>query len=85
MGGWGWHDGPDGWGWIWMSLMMLLVWLPLIVVAVWAVSQIGRRSGREGDGADAREIARRRYAQGEIDRERYLQIMEDIERGHVQR
>lgn len=86
---WDWHGGPDGWGWLWMGLMMI-VWLPLLVLLVWALRQFGQTAHpppappREPDrGAeaesDALEIARRRYARGEVDREQYLQIIEDLQ------
>jgi len=81
---WGWDDGTGGWGWIWMAVMMSLVWLPLLVATIWVLTQLGRRAaggGGEGDErVDARELARRTYARGDIDRDRYLQIVEDLER-----
>ena len=84
-----WHDGPDGWGWVWMGLMMAIVWLPLLVILVWALRQFGQppqppaappRDADRASGAepDALELARRSYARGELDRERYLQIIEDL-------
>lgn len=86
------HDGPDGWGLVWMALMMAFVWIPILLIIVWAVRDFGRpRDAREQPpptppatpappaGPDAREIARRAYASGELDRERYLQIVEDLE------
>jgi len=80
------HDGPDGWGLVWMALMMSFVWIPVLLILVWAVRDLGRPSGgREQPPStppaepDAREIARRAYASGELDRERYLQIVEDLE------
>lgn len=85
---WGWDGGPSGWGWFWMIVMMSFVWLPLIVAAAWALLQLGRRAngGREGgEGGDARALARRAYARGELDRERYLQIMEDLEQGSARK
>ena len=83
---WNWNDGPDGWGLLWMALMMAIVWVPLLLILVWALREFGRPRGSEQPPAsqlppepDAREIARRAYARGEIDRERYLQIIEDLE------
>ena len=87
---WDWHGGPDGWGWLWMGLMMTIVWLPLLVLLVWALRQFGQPAQspgappreserRQEPDVDARELARRTYARGEIDRERYLQILEDLE------
>ncbi len=85
---WGWDDGPGGWGWFWMIAMMSFVWLPLIVAAVWAMAQLGRRAKGERDGGediDAIELARRAYARGELERERYLQITEDLAHGDVRK
>ncbi len=82
---WNWDDGPDGWGWFWMGAMMLIVWLPLLVILIWALRQFGQpptgnepHSNQLPPEPDAREIARRAYARGEIDRDRYQQIMEDL-------
>jgi uncharacterized membrane protein len=70
-----------------MAVMMSLVWLPLLVATIWALTRFGRgAAGRGGERderderVDARELARRTYARGEIDRARYLQIVEDLER-----
>ena len=79
---WGWDDGPNGWGWFWMVAMMSIMWLPLLFAAIWLLTQFGRGGpGRndDGDRPDARELARRGYARGEIERERYLQIIQDLE------
>lgn len=83
---WYWHDGAGGWGVLWMGLMMAVVWLPLIVILVWALRQFGqpfRREepppGRAAPEPDAVELARRAYARGELVRERYLEIINDLE------
>ena len=79
------HDGPDGWGLLWMSLMMAFVWIPALLILVWALRGLARPAGDEPPPTtppaepDAREIARRAYAGGELDRERYLQIVEDLD------
>lgn len=84
---WYWHDGPDGWGVFWMGLMMAIVWLPLLVLLIWAFRQFTappRRdeppAGAPTQESDAREEARRAYARGELDRERFLQVIEDLDR-----
>jgi uncharacterized membrane protein len=68
-----------------MGFMMLIVWLPLLVILLWALRQFGQpsrdnesRSSQLPPEPDAGEIARRAYARGEIDRERYQQIMQDL-------
>jgi uncharacterized membrane protein len=83
---WEWHEGPDGWGVLWMGLMMAIVWLPLLLILFWGLREFGRphNDGRPPSNQppaepDARELARRAYARGEIDRERYLQVIEDLE------
>lgn len=81
---WYWHgNGGDDWGaagWIGMGLMMLLVWLPLLLVLVLAFRGIlgpgNRAPGSTVDSAE--DEARRSYARGEIDRERFLQIVQDL-------
>jgi len=63
-----------------MGFMMLLVWLPLVLVLVLAFRAImGSGVRAPGDFADsAEDEVRRSYARGEIDRERFLQIVQDL-------
>ncbi len=82
---WNGFDGPGGWGWLWMGAMMLLFWVPLLLALMWGIRQFdppGHDPGRRRDEAerDAVEIARRAYARGEISRERYFQLIDDLER-----
>lgn len=86
MGMW-WGDGPDGWEWIWMAAMMVVVWLPLGLLALWALGQFGRppadQAPRDGDRAGAiepRTLARSAYARGEMSREQFLRVIEDLDR-----
>lgn len=81
-----WHNGPDGWGWLWMVVVMAVVWLPLLIGGLWLLTRVAgppppptRDAGGEPP-LDAVEIARRAYARGELPRERYLQIIEDLQR-----
>lgn len=84
---WTWHDGPGGWGVLWMFLMMSVLWIPLIVLLLWGIRGCSASNDRRellappSDSThDPREIARRTYARGEIDRERFLQLIEDLDR-----
>lgn len=85
---WTWHNGSDGWGFVWMMVGTVVVLLPLILLVAWALLGDGRpwraRGGTDASAAstepDARELARRTYARGEIDRERYQQMIEDLDR-----
>ncbi len=85
----GWNTGAFGtWGWIGMALY-LLFWAALIVggiyLIVWVVRRAGPRMPVSIPGPEtttplsAIEIARLRYARGEIDREAYLKLLEDLQ------
>ena len=88
---WGMHYGSEGW--IWMGFMMAIVWLPLIAGGFWLVSLIARNTAAAGGTNapaspppaefDARELARRASARGEMDRDRFLQTMQDLDAGGV--
>jgi uncharacterized membrane protein len=81
---WHTHDGGD---WAWMGVFMVLFWVPFLLLIVWAVIRGfggpgpsgGRRDARGDESDGARELARRAYARGEITRERFLEIIEDLD------
>jgi uncharacterized membrane protein len=81
---WYWSDGPDGWGVVWMGVMMAVMWLPILVLLVWLLRGFERPRHeppppmQTSPEPDAREIARRAYARGDLVRERYLRIVEDL-------
>jgi putative membrane protein len=72
---WGAHDGMGWWmafGMIWM----IVFWGAIIWLIAWGVSQFSGRDRREGESA--LDIARRRYAGGEITREQFEQLRRDL-------
>lgn len=77
----------DGWGWSWgMGIWMIVWWLLLFAAAValvWLIVRATRGAGAS-PGPTQREtpeeIARRRFASGEIDREEYQRMIEDLRR-----
>ena len=81
-----WHHGygmMNGFGGSWMMGAGLLFWLLIIagviVLVVWAVrTASGRGTGSAPQSADALEIARRRYASGEISKEQFEQLKKDL-------
>lgn len=84
---WYWHDGLNGWDWLWMTAMMAIVWVPLLFAVIWALraftqptQQTMSSPDETSGGLDARDLARLAYAQGELDRKRYLEILEDLNR-----
>lgn len=65
-------DDMSGWSWVWMSAMMVLFWGALIVFGVWAVRSFTDR------GQSSLGIAKDRYARGDISRDQYEQIRQDL-------
>jgi len=71
-------------GWIVNIVLMVAVLVAIIWLVVWAVrkltnNQKGSISGKSYDElSTAREILRTRYAKGEITREEFKQILDDI-------
>ena len=73
----------DGWGW-WMvfgGIWMLLFWIAIIWLVVWGIKSIvGRRESKTStsEKRDPLEIAKERYAKGQISKEEFEQIKKDI-------
>ncbi len=82
-----WHGG-DGMGWwmLWGGLMMFLFWGGILALIVWAVQAF---TGRDTDQkqpppsspprANPLEIAKERYARGDLARDEFEQIKKDLE------
>ena len=73
----------DGWGW-WMvfgGVWMLLFWIAIIWLVVWGIRSLTRH--RESGGGtpekrDPLEIAKERYAKGQMSKEEFDQIKKDL-------
>jgi len=77
---WCWHEGM-GWWMVFGGILMVVFWGGLIGLVVWGVSRLiqGSDSGsRGGQRRDALDIAKERYAKGEISREEFEQIKKDL-------
>lgn len=68
-----------------MGIWMLIGWLvPILVLVglgvliVWAIRKLAGDTGTARSGDDALEVARQRYARGEIDREEFQRIRSDL-------
>lgn len=83
MGDWGWGGwgmmGPFGW------IGMLLFWALIVlgIIYLWRALDLGSGFGHQEDGGGSRrdsalEIARERYAKGEIGREEFEQLKKDL-------
>ncbi len=69
-----WMDHDSGW-WIAMWLFIAMFWL-LAAVAVWALLEWVR--GTNEAGRSAEEIARRRFARGEISGDEYRAMIREL-------
>lgn len=63
-----WHM---GWMWIWW-----LLGIAAVAATLWVVVSAGRRNG--GTDESPEQVLRRRYAKGEIDRETYERMLQDL-------
>jgi putative membrane protein len=75
----GYEMGFGFYGWVFMAIF----WLVLIALAIWLVRSIiqGNHSAVSNSSATltAREILDQRYSRGEITREQYVQMKQDIQ------
>jgi len=74
---WWWGNGAWGWGMMAVGFVfMIAFWAAIIALIVWAVRAVSGGAGpRE---RSALEIAKLRYARGEISREQYEQLRRDL-------
>ena len=80
--------GHGGWG-VWITIVLTMVFLAVLIIGI-VFLVLGISRGRTGSsqgsappipspGGDARDIVRRRYAAGEIEREEYEEKMRDLD------
>ncbi len=58
-------------GWMW------LIWMVIIGLIIWGIAVFSRREGSAGKG-NPLEIARERYARGEISKEEFEQLKKNL-------
>ena len=78
-----WMDGHMGWGGGAMMMTYSIFWLALVVVVAVAISRLAWPRAQEFRGSEpgpdeAIAAVRARYARGEIDRETYQRLLEDL-------
>lgn len=71
-----WHDGM-GWWMAFGGLWMLIFWVGLVVLIVWGVTKLSRRDGSTPRRSPL-DVAKERYAKGEISREEFEQLKKDL-------
>jgi len=72
-------DIPIGMGW-WTAcggLWMLIFWGGLIALIIWGITRLAKRSN-SAPKHDPLDVAKGRYARGEVSREEFEQIKKDL-------
>ena len=72
------HWGDYGWGMGFGWIFMILFWALVILGIVYTVQAISRRAGRSGAEETPLDILKMRYAKGEITREDFERMKDDI-------
>ena len=67
----------DGW-WPWMTLIMVVFWGGIIALVVWIIVKLTKRSGIDAEKHTPLDIAKERYAKGEITKEEFDRIKKDL-------
>ncbi|MFH1651357.1 MAG: SHOCT domain-containing protein [Chloroflexota bacterium] len=71
-----WGDGM-GW-WLFGGISMVVFWGAVIFLVVWVVRKLAQPADGRKDNRSALDIARERYARGEISREEFEQLKKDL-------
>jgi putative membrane protein len=76
---WDMHDGSGGWM-LYGGIMMVVFWALIIWLAVWLISKVTRHehSGQGPERRDPLDIVKERYARGEISKEEFDRIKQDL-------
>jgi putative membrane protein len=72
---WWYMHGFGGWGLLFGGVFMFVFWGGLVALIIWGITRLSRHSVRHNPV----EIAKARYARGEITREQYEQIKKDLQ------
>lgn len=63
----------------WGSPMMWFIWLPIVLIIIFAATRMGTfNRGKNPSTNSAMDILKERYAKGEITKEEYEKIKEDL-------
>lgn len=73
---WFMHD-VGGWWMVFGGIMMFLFWGGLIALIVWGITRLRKRDDSTTKHTPL-DIAKRRYARGEINKEEFEQIKKDL-------
>lgn len=72
-----WETGSVGWGWMTLGwVLMVVFWGSVIWLVVWSISRVVE--GRGSTSATPLDIAKARYARGEISKEQFESLKRDL-------
>jgi putative membrane protein len=75
---WGWYGGM-GWWMVFGGIIFILFWGLIIYLIVWGIRRFSISRGTGGsDQRSPLDIAKERYARGEITKEQFDQIKRDL-------
>ncbi len=74
------HWGTYGWGMGYGWIFMILFWAVVAVVIAYVVRAAARTGCRTGEHEGPLDIAKKRYARGEITREEYELLRDDLKK-----
>jgi putative membrane protein len=67
-----------GLAWVFNWIIMLLFWAGLIIIIVWVVKKLSKGGGSAIKKSDPLDIAKERYAKGEITKAEFEQFKKDL-------
>jgi putative membrane protein len=68
----------DGMGWWWFSILLYgVVFVGFVCFIIWAISRLGKGGGSANKNSPL-DIAKERYARGEITKEEFEQMKKDL-------
>ena len=74
---WCWDQGITGWG-IFSIVMMAVFWVVVIALIVWGIKRSNQKTVFVSNAGSSIDIAKDRYARGEISKQEYEQIKRDL-------
>ncbi len=75
-GNWGGYGWGMGFGWI----FMVIFWALVIFGIVYIVQSLTRRAGQSGKEESALDMLKKRYAKGEITKEEFDRMKDDLQK-----
>jgi putative membrane protein len=71
-----WYMFDGGW-WVLGGFLMIVFWGAIIALIIWGITQLVRNTGT-GTKRTPLDVAKERYAKGEISQEEFEQIKKDL-------